>query len=79
MTTKYNTRAILAALLICAFVGFFSETSLNIALTSLMEVFQVKASTAQWLTTGYLLTLGIIKPFTGLLIQMFTTRKLFFT
>ncbi len=79
MTTKYNTRAILAALLICAFVGFFSETSLNIALTSLMEVFQVKASTAQWLTTGYLLTLGIIMPFTGLLIQMFTTRKLFFT
>lgn len=77
MDKQYNTRAILAALLISGFVGMFSETSLNIALTNLMEVFQIEAATAQWLTTGYLLTLGIIMPFTGQLLQMFTTRQLF--
>ncbi|MFJ8072255.1 DHA2 family efflux MFS transporter permease subunit [Peribacillus sp. NPDC096447] len=77
MKRQYNTRAILASLLICGFVGMFSETSLNIAITNLMEVFQINAATAQWLTTGYLLTLGILMPFTGLLLQMFTTRQLF--
>ncbi|QHW32234.1 multidrug efflux MFS transporter [Paenibacillus rhizovicinus] len=77
MEKKYNTRAILASLLICGFVGMFSETSLNIAITNLMEVFEIKAATAQWLTTGYLLTLGILMPFTGQLLQMFTTRQLF--
>lgn len=77
MKKQYNTRAILASLLICGFVGMFSETALNIAITNLMEVFQINAATAQWLTTGYLLTLGILMPFTGLLLQMYTTRQLF--
>lgn len=77
MERQYNTRAILVSLLICGFVGMFSETSLNIAMTNLMEVFHITAATAQWLTTGYLLTLGIIIPFTGQLLQMFTTRQLF--
>lgn len=77
MKNQYNTRAILASLLICGFVGMFSETSLNIAMTNLMEVFQIDAATAQWLTTGYLLTLGILVPFTGTLLQMYTTRQLF--
>ncbi|WP_426445286.1 MDR family MFS transporter [Paenibacillus sp. S-38] len=73
----YNTRAIMASLLICGFVGMFSETALNIAISNLMEVFQIKAATAQWLTTGFLLTLGILMPMTGWLLQRFTTRQLF--
>lgn len=55
----------------------FNETSLNIALTNLMEVFQISAATAQWLTTGFMLTLGILMPMSGLLLQTFSTRKLF--
>lgn len=78
MSKQYNAKAILIAILIVAFAGMFSETALNIAMTNLMEVFHVEASKVQWLTTGYLLTLGIIMPFTGLLIQSFTTRQLFF-
>jgi MFS transporter, DHA2 family, lincomycin resistance protein len=74
---QYNTRAIMASLLICGFVGMFSETALNIAISNLMEVFQITAATAQWLTTGFLLTLGILMPMTGLLLQWFTTRQLF--
>jgi MFS transporter, DHA2 family, lincomycin resistance protein len=77
MKNQYNTRAIMASLLICGFVGMFSETALNIAMTNLMEVFQISAATAQWLTTGFLLTLGILMPMSGLLLQMFTTRQLF--
>lgn len=67
----------MASLLICGFVGMFSETALNIAISNLMEVFQITAATAQWLTTGFLLTLGILMPMTGLLLQWFTTRQLF--
>ncbi|PYY29671.1 LmrB protein [Paenibacillus illinoisensis] len=77
MKNQYNTRAILTALLICGAVGMFNETSLNIALTNLMEVFHISAATAQWLTTGFMLTLGILMPMSGLLLQMFSTRKLF--
>src|SRR5213080_2366326 len=74
---QYNTRAIMASLLICGFVGMFSETALNIAISNLMDVFQISAATAQWLTTGFLLTLGILMPMTGLLLQWFTTSQLF--
>lgn len=74
---QYNTRAIMASLLISGFVGMFSETALNIAISNLMDVFQISAATAQWLTTGFLLTLGILMPMTGLLLQWFTTRQLF--
>ncbi|WP_282943514.1 DHA2 family efflux MFS transporter permease subunit [Paenibacillus sp. RC67] len=74
---QYNTRAIMASLLICGFVGMFSETALNIAISNLMDVFRISAATAQWLTTGFLLTLGILMPMTGLLLQWFTTRQLF--
>ena len=77
MKNQYNTRAILTALLICGAVGMFNETSLNIALTNLMEVFHISAATAQWLTTGFMLTLGILMPVSGLLLQTFSTRKLF--
>jgi MFS transporter, DHA2 family, lincomycin resistance protein len=74
---QYNTRAIMASLLICGFVGMFSETALNIAISNLMDVFQISAATAQWLTTSFLLTLGILMPMTGLLLQWFSTRQLF--
>ena len=77
MKKQYNTRAILVSLLIVGFVGMFSETALNIAMVNLMDVFQISAATAQWLTTGFLLTLGIIMPISGLLLQMFTTRQMF--
>jgi MFS transporter, DHA2 family, lincomycin resistance protein len=77
MKKQYNTRAILIALLISGAVGMFNETALNIALTNLIEVFQISAATAQWLTTGFMLTLGILMPVSGLLLQTFSTRKLF--
>jgi DHA2 family lincomycin resistance protein-like MFS transporter len=74
---QYNTRGIMASLLICGFVGILSENALNIALSKLMEVFQISAATAQWLTTGFLLVLGILSPISGLLLQRFSTRQLF--
>lgn len=68
---------ILIAFLIAGFAGLFSETALNMALGNLMTEFNVVSSTVQWITTGYLLTMGILIPVSALLIQWFSTRQLF--
>ncbi|MEH6940251.1 DHA2 family efflux MFS transporter permease subunit [Bacillus sp. JJ722] len=65
------------ALMMSGFIGLFSETALNMAFTNIMTEFQIKPSAVQWLTTGYLLVLGILVPVSALLIQWFTTRQLF--
>ena len=72
-----KTGPIMAALLVAGFVGLFSETALNIALGELSQIFGVDATTIQWLATGYFLTLGILVPVTGILMQKFTTRQMF--
>ncbi len=62
--------------LIGAFVGMFSETSLNIALPQLIYVLNISTASAQWLVTGYMLVIGIILPFSSLLTKWFSTRQL---
>lgn len=74
-----KTTPILISFLIAGFIGLFSETALNMALGDLIQVFQINPSAVQWLTTGYLLTLGVLVPVSGLLIQWFSTRQLFMT
>lgn len=63
-------------LMLGAFVGMFSETSLNIALPQLMKALQVGQSSIQWLVTGYMLVIGIVLPLSSLLTKWFTTKKL---
>ncbi|MEK0307138.1 DHA2 family efflux MFS transporter permease subunit [Bifidobacterium favimelis] len=65
----------IAALMIGAFVGMLSETSLNIALPNLMESFGITNATVQWLVTGYMLVIGIVLPFSSLISKWFTTRQ----
>lgn len=69
---------VMMGLYLGAFVGMFSETSLNIALPTLMDTFQVSAGIAQWLVVGYMLVIGIVLPFTSLLMKCFSVRKLTF-
>ncbi|RZT23563.1 DHA2 family lincomycin resistance protein-like MFS transporter [Fictibacillus sp. BK138] len=59
------------------FVAILNETLLNVALTKIMADFGIEPSTAQWLSTGYLLVIGVLIPVTAYLIQRFTTRSLF--
>lgn len=74
-----RTLPIIISFITAGFIGLFSETALNMALRSLTLDFGIEATTAQWLTTGYLLTLGILVPISGLILQWFTTRQLFIT
>ncbi|TXC89382.1 multidrug efflux MFS transporter [Metabacillus litoralis] len=75
--SEFRVVPILVSFLIAGFIGLFSETALNMALGSLIKDFGIHETTAQWLTTGYLLTLGILVPVSGLILQWFTTRQLF--
>lgn len=65
------------ALIIGAFVSILNETLLNVAFTDLMKELSVGPSTIQWLSTVYMLVIGILVPITALLIQWFTTRQMF--
>ncbi|MGM9944154.1 MAG: DHA2 family efflux MFS transporter permease subunit [Lysinibacillus sp.] len=77
MNKEIKKVPIMTALFVAGFVGLFSETALNIALGELSQIFSVNATTVQWLATGYFLTLGILVPVTGILMQKLTTRQLF--
>lgn len=59
------------------FVAILNETLLNVAFTPIMKDLGITANTVQWLSTGYLLVIGVLIPATAFLIQRFTTRVLF--
>ena len=64
-------------LLVAAFVVILNETIMNVALPSLMVELEVSANTVQWLSTAFLLTMAVVIPLTGFLLQRFTTRFVF--
>ncbi|MET3210757.1 UNVERIFIED_CONTAM: DHA2 family lincomycin resistance protein-like MFS transporter [Paenibacillus sp. PvR008] len=76
---KYKVVPVLISLLLGGFIGLLSETMMNVALPVLMKQWSLTASTAQWITTGYILVVSIIMPISALLLQWFTTRQLFAT
>lgn len=71
-----NPYLVMMGLYLGAFVGMFSETSLNIALPQLMSIFQVSAAYAQWMVIGYMLVIGLVLPFASLLMKWFSVRHL---
>lgn len=69
--------AVIAVLAISAFVMILNETVLSVALPPLMTEFGVGATTIQWLTTGFLLTMAVVIPTTGYLLSRYSIRTLF--
>ncbi|EJR44433.1 drug:H+ antiporter-2 (14 Spanner) (DHA2) family drug resistance MFS transporter [Bacillus cereus VD107] len=74
-----QNKLILMILVLGNFICLISETVMNVALPSIISEFGVNASTAQWLTSGYMLVIGISIPVSAFLIQRFTLRQLFIT
>ncbi|WP_256758205.1 DHA2 family efflux MFS transporter permease subunit [Cohnella sp. WQ 127256] len=62
-----------------AFLATLNQTVMTVAIPELMIDFDISATTAQWLTTGYMLVNGVLIPITAFLMQRFTTRELFQT
>jgi MFS transporter, DHA2 family, lincomycin resistance protein len=70
-------KLVLGVLLVAAFVMILNETVMGVALPPLMEEFSLSAATVQWLTTAFMLTMAVVIPMTGLILQRFTTRTVF--
>jgi DHA2 family lincomycin resistance protein-like MFS transporter len=68
---------VIAVLAACAFITVLSELVMGVALPRVMEELTITASTGQWLTTAYALTMAVVIPATGLLMRRYTTRQLF--
>ena len=54
-----------------------NETAMSVAIPPLMDAFNAPASAAQWLTTAFLLTMAVVIPVTGFLLQRLNTRPVF--
>ena len=70
-------RTVIVVLLVAAFVVILNETIMTVAIPVLMKDLSIDASTGQWLSTAFALTLAVVIPVTGFLIQRMTTRQLF--
>ncbi len=72
-----QNRSIITILLVAAFVVILNETTMNVALPTIMESVGVSERTASWLTTGFMLTMAVVIPITGWLLERLTTRTAF--
>ena len=72
-----RTVRLLGVLMVGAFVVILNETAMNVALATIMDDLRVNERTAQWLTTGFMLTMAVVIPTTGWLLRRFSTRAAF--
>ncbi|MBF9034992.1 DHA2 family efflux MFS transporter permease subunit [Rhodobacterales bacterium HKCCE2091] len=72
-----RNRLVIGLLLVSGFTVILNETIMGVALPRLMVAFDVTAGAAQWLTTAFLLTMAVVIPITGFLLQRFHTRTVF--
>ncbi|HWM15822.1 MAG TPA: MDR family MFS transporter [Microbacterium sp.] len=64
-------------LLGAAFVAILNETTMGVAIPHLIGDLGITALAAQWLTTAFMLTMAVVIPISGFLLQRFTTRAVF--
>ncbi|AYF93081.1 DHA2 family efflux MFS transporter permease subunit [Apilactobacillus bombintestini] len=64
----------MAVILFGAFMALLAETLFNNALTNIMHSFSINQSTVQWLSTGYLLVVGLMIPISSWVFNNFKTK-----
>ncbi|GLI28382.1 MFS transporter [Agromyces rhizosphaerae] len=64
-------------LLSASFVVILNETIMSVAIPHLQSDLGVTVQAAQWLTTAFMLTMAVVIPITGFLLQRFHTRPVF--
>ncbi|WP_433869013.1 MDR family MFS transporter [Saccharopolyspora sp. CA-218241] len=76
-TAPPRAPVLIGVLVISAFVMILNETILSVALRALSVDLGVPTTTVQWLTSGFLLTMAVVIPTTGFLLERFTPRQVF--
>ncbi|WP_311258490.1 MDR family MFS transporter [Microbacterium sp. WCS2018Hpa-9] len=64
-------------LLVAAFVSILNETTMGIAIPDLNTDLGIPPELGQWLTSAFMLTMAVVIPTTGFILQRFTTRQVF--
>ncbi|MBP1241058.1 DHA2 family lincomycin resistance protein-like MFS transporter [Frigoribacterium sp. PvP120] len=77
--TAARNKLVIGLLLVSAFVVILNETIMGVALPSLTRDLDITVTAGQWLTTGFMLTMAVVIPITGFLLQRFDTRPVFIT
>ena len=72
-----RNRLVINLLLVATFVVILNETFMAVAIPRLMRDLNVSAGAVQWLTTAFLLTVSVVIPVTGFLLQRMNTRPVF--
>jgi len=72
-----RNKLVINLLLVSAFVVILNETIMSVAIPPLMSSLGVTAAAAQWVTTAFLLTMAVVIPMTGFLLQRLHTRVIF--
>jgi len=72
-----RNRMALILLLAAVFVVFLNETMMGVALPKIQESLGIDATQGQWLTTAFALTMAVVIPITGWLLQRLNTRPVF--
>jgi DHA2 family lincomycin resistance protein-like MFS transporter len=72
-----RNRTALRLLLAAVFVVFLNETMMAVALPRIQESLHIDATKGQWLTTAFALTMAVVIPITGWLMQRLQTRTVF--
>lgn len=72
-----SASVIIGLLVFSAFVMILNETIMSVALPVLIVDLDIAARTAQWLTSGFLLTMAVVIPMSGALLQRFPVRAIF--
>ena len=76
-TVSPQNLTVIYLLIVSVFVMILNETIMAVAIPHLMADLNATASAAQWLTSAFLLTMAVIIPVTGFLIQRINTRPIF--
>ena len=69
---------VMSSLYAAAFAGMYSETAMNVILPSVGADFHVSTALTQWLVVGYMLIIGLVLPFSSILLKHFRVKTLTF-
>lgn len=77
LTVSRRDELVMRVLIVSAFTVILNETIMGVAIPQLMDDLGITAILAQWLTTAFLLTMAVVIPITGFLLQRYPTRPLY--
>ena len=72
-----RTPTVVRLLVLATFVVILNETIMINAIPRLMDSLAITEESAQWLSTGFMLTMAAVIPVTGWFLQRVTTRRAF--